>query len=225
MITAENLTFSYTGAPPYLLNGVSLEIRDGEYVSVLGENGCGKSTLMKLILGFLKPTGGRIACGAKRVGYVPQRGDYSNAGFPITVREALDSYRRLLKIRDRGEVGRVLSLVGMEGRRNALMGTLSGGQGQKILIARALMGEPRLLLLDEPSTGVDVGSQREIYGFLKRLNRERGITILSVEHNLDAAIANSTLIYHLAAGRGHLCTPEKYAEEFLRPDEGEKNDA
>lgn len=225
MITAENLTFSYTGAPPYLLNGVSLEIRDGEYVSVLGENGCGKSTLMKLILGFLKPTGGRIVCGAKQVGYVPQRGDYSNAGFPITVREALDSYRRLLKIRDRGEVGRVLSLVGMEGRRNALMGTLSGGQGQKILIARALMGEPRLLLLDEPSTGVDVGSQREIYGFLKRLNRERGITILSVEHNLDAAIANSTLIYHLAAGRGHLCTPEKYAEEFLRPDEGGKIDA
>lgn len=96
------------------------------------------------------------------------------------------------------------------------MGTLSGGQNQKILIARALMGNPDLLTLDEPSTGVDINSQKEIYGFIKKINKEKGITIVSVEHNLNAAISNLTLIYHLTGGQGHLCTPQKYAAEYLK---------
>ena len=88
-------------------------IRDGEYVSVVGENGCGKSTLMRLILKFLKPTSGSIVSQAIRVGYVPQKSDYSNAGFPITVYEALDSYRKLLKIRDKSVIEKGLQQVGM----------------------------------------------------------------------------------------------------------------
>jgi len=103
----------------------------------------------------------------------------------------------------------------MSGFTDSLMGTLSGGQYQKILLARALMGDPDLLLLDEPSTGIDLNSQAEIYRILKKLNKENGITIVSVEHNLDAAISNSTLLYHLRDGRGHLCTPQQYADEFL----------
>lgn len=216
MVEAENLFFSYTGSQPFVLDGISLKIGNGDYVSVLGENGCGKSTLMRLILRFLKPTLGTITVHAKRIGYVPQKNDFSNPDFPITVYEMLDSYRRLLGIRQRGTVEESLSLVGMERYRNALMGSLSGGQSQKIRIARALMGQPDLLVLDEPSTGVDFASREEIYGFLKRLNRKDGVTIVSVEHNLEAAIENSTLIYHLERGKGHLCTPKKYAEEFLR---------
>ena len=215
MIEANDLFFSYTGSPPFILDGISLKIGAGDYVSVLGENGCGKSTLMRLILRFLKPTAGTISTRANRIGYVPQKNDFSNPDFPITVFEMLDSYRRLLGIRERGAVEKSLSLVGMSGYRGALMGSLSGGQGQKIRIARALMGRPDLLVLDEPSTGVDFASREEIYGFLKRLNRKNGVTIVSVEHNLEAAIENSTLIYHLERGRGHLCTPKKYAEEFL----------
>lgn len=220
MIRAENLFFSYTGSPPYILNGINLEIRRGEYVSVVGENGCGKSTLMRLILKFLRPSAGTIVSEAKRVGYVPQRNDFSNAGFPITVYEMLNSYRRLLKIKDKGVLAQKLEQVGMTAFSNALMGTLSGGQTQKILIARALLGEPDLLILDEPSTGVDIGSQTEIYGFLKELNQRKSITIVSVEHNLEAAVANSTLIYHLVSGQGHLCSPQKYADEFLRTNRG-----
>lgn len=216
MIKAENLFFSYTGSPPYVLDGIDLEIRDGEYISVVGENGSGKSTLMRLILKFIKPTSGSIATRAKRIGYVPQKNDFTNSGFPITVYEALNSYRRLLKIKSKGVLSEALDQVGMSGFAGALMGTLSGGQSQKILIARALMGKPDLLILDEPSTGVDIGSQKEIYGFLTRINRESGITIVSVEHNLDAAISNSTQIYHLTGGRGHLCTPGQYADEFLK---------
>lgn len=215
MIKMDSLCFSYTGQAPYLLNDISLEIRDGEYVSVVGENGSGKSTLMRLILGFLKPTLGRIEVQTRRIGYVPQRSDSLSSGFPITVYEVLDSYRRLLKIRDKAAVPEALRQVKMSGFADNLIGNLSGGQSQKILIARALMGTPDLLVLDEPSTGVDLASQTEIYGLLHRLNREQGITILSVEHNLNAAVANSTLIYHLSQGRGHICSPEKYAAEYL----------
>ncbi len=216
MVKAENLSFSYNGLPPFILDDINLEIKDGEYVSVMGENGCGKTTLMKLILKFIKPTGGKIICSAKRIGYVPQRNDFSNSGFPITVYEALNSYRKLLKIKDKNEVVKNLELVGMTDFAGALMGTLSGGQSQKVLIARAIMGEPDLLVLDEPSTGVDINSQKEIYGFLKKINKEKGITVVSVEHNLEAAVSNSTQIYHLAGGKGHLCTPEQYAKEFLK---------
>lgn len=216
MIQANGLCFSYTGLPPYVLDGINLKIKTGDYVSILGENGCGKSTLMRLILKFLKPTEGTIVTNTRRIGYVPQKNDFSNSNFPITVYEMLNSYRRLLKIKRIEVIQEVLEKVGMSSFLNSLMGTLSGGQSQKIFIARALMGNPDLLILDEPSTGVDIGSQKEIYRFLNEINQKNGITIVSVEHNLDAAIVNSTFIYHLSGGKGHLCTPEKYAAEFFK---------
>jgi len=215
MIKTENLSFSYTGARPYILDGINLYIRDGEYVSVVGENGSGKSTLIRLILKFLKPTLGSIITESARIGYVPQRSDYSNAGFPITVFEMLNSYRKLLKIKNREIIGETLERFGLSDHSRALMGTLSGGQGQKALIARAMLGNPDLLILDEPSTGVDADSQKEIYALIKKLNVEDGKTIISVEHNLGAAIANSTLIYHLANANGHFCTPQHFAAEYL----------
>jgi len=214
MIRAENLHFSYTGAAPYILKGLSLHVAKGEYVSVVGDNGSGKSTLVKLILKLLRPSGGSIETAASRPGYVPQRYEAGHSGFPITVYEMLDSYRHLLKLKDREIIKESLDQVGLSAYAGALMGTLSGGQSQKILIARALMGNPELLILDEPSTGVDAGSQKEIYGIIKELNKSKGITIISVEHNLLAAVSNSTLIYHLAGGHGHMCTPEQYAAEY-----------
>lgn len=214
MIKVDHLCFSYTGLPPYTLDDLRLDIKSGEYISILGENGSGKSTLIRLLLGFLKPNAGSIVVDAGRIGYVPQKHE-ANADFPITVYEMLDSYRRLLKIRNRDCVKHALEQLHMEAFSHRLMGTLSGGQAQKVRIARALMGEPDLLVLDEPSTGVDVGSQHEIYAFLKKLNQQRGVTIVSIEHNLQAAMTNSTLIYHLVEGRGHLCTPKQYADEYL----------
>ena len=216
MIKADDLFFSYTGSPPYVLNGITLDIRKGEYVSVVGENGSGKSTLMRVLLKFMKPSRGSIVTLAERIGYVPQKNDFSNSNFPITVYEVLNSYRKLLKLKDKSTITENLQRLGMSDFTGSLMGNLSGGQSQKIMIARALMGNPDLLVLDEPSTGVDIKTQREIYSFLKKINKENGITILSVEHNLDAAISNSTLIYHMMEGQGHLCTPMQYADEFLK---------
>lgn len=131
MIKAEHLSFSYTGAAPYVLDDIQLTIAAGAYVSIVGENGSGKSTLMKLILKFLKPTRGVITAKAKRIGYVPQKSDDANGGFPITVYEMLNSYRRLLKLKDKQVIAESLRLVGLEGAERALMGTLSGGQTQK----------------------------------------------------------------------------------------------
>jgi ABC-type Mn/Zn transport systems, ATPase component len=216
MIKIENLRFSYTGAPPFVLDGLSLEIGDGVYASVLGDNGSGKSTLIRLILGLLSPVGGKIANAAARIGYVAQKSDGFNAQFPITVREMLTCARRVLKVKDKGAVRGALGRVGMEAFENRLVGTLSGGQLQRVFIARALMGAPQLLILDEPSTGIDVNSQREIYALIKSLNRENGITVISVEHNLEAAIANSTVLYHISDGHAHVCSPEHYADEFLK---------
>ena len=215
MIEIENLFFSYTNAPPFVLEDINLTVRDGEYISVLGENGSGKSTLIRLILRLLRPTRGRLGNTAARVGYLPQRQDAAASHFPITVYEMLNCYRHLLRVRDPSAVMQCLDMVKMGDYRNALIGNLSGGQCQKVFIARALLGDPGLLVLDEPSTGVDTGSQREIYELIRRLNHDRGITVLSIEHNLEAAMENSTMIYHLANGSGHLCTPEKYAEEFM----------
>lgn len=220
MIRISDLYFSYTGTAPYVLENLSLTIEDGTYVSVLGDNGAGKSTLIRLLLRFIKPTRGHIAIDAKRVGYVPQKTDSLNVQFPITVSEMLGAYRRLLHVKDRDAVAECLRLVRMEDYRNALIGTLSGGQRQRVFIARALMGSPQLLILDEPSTGVDRGSAKEIYALIRGLNRENGITVMSVEHNLEAAIENSTQIYHLSGGNGHLCSPELYIEEYVHANRG-----
>ena len=208
------MSFRYAAAGKALLENLCLTIHKGAYISVVGENGTGKSTLIKLILGLLKPTAGSIKCESQRVGYIPQK-KAAITGFPITVYEALNSYRMLQKCRDKESIDRVLATVHLSEYKHALAGTLSGGQLQKMYIARALIGSPDLLIMDEPSTGVDIQSQQEIYALIKRLNTEDKLTVISVEHNLDAAVYNSTDIFHLAGGCGHLCNPQQYAAEFL----------
>ncbi|MCB2305136.1 metal ABC transporter ATP-binding protein [Clostridium estertheticum] len=224
MIQINNLFFSYTSGAPYILNDISLTINNGEYLSILGDNGCGKSTLVKLILNFLSPTKGTIVNSDKNIGYVPQKSDFLNSQFPITVYEMLNCYRKVLKIKDKTLVARRLEAINMLDFKDSLIGTLSGGQCQKIFIVRALLGNPDLLILDEPSTGIDVTSQKEIYSLIRDLNKNNKITVIAIEHNLNAAMSNSSLIYHISKGKGHLCTPDKYIKEYLKPNkEGEFN--
>ena len=213
MVCIQNLSFRY-GSGKALFENLCLTVTKGAYISIVGENGTGKSTLLKLILGLLMPVSGSIRCGSYTIGYVPQK-KAAVSGFPITVYEALNSYRILRKCRDKTVIDRHLADVKLLDYKYARLGTLSGGQLQKMYIARALIGNPDLLILDEPSTGIDMQSQQEIYAYIKKLNAERGLTVISVEHNLDAAVLNSTDIFHLADGCGHLCTPQKYAAEFL----------
>lgn len=214
MLSVQNLSFRYDAYSKYILEDISFEVEKGEYVSVVGENGSGKSTLVRLLLGLLKPTTGEVQQRASSIGYVPQK-KINLTHFPLTVFELLDSYRRVLKLKDRNTVYNMLEEVGLLGFEKKLAGELSGGQLQKLYIARALINKPELLILDEPSTGIDVKGQREIYTILKRLNQDSKITIVSVDHNLDAAVANSTVIFHIANGKGHFCNPKKYAVEAV----------
>lgn len=203
MIEINNLHFSYTGKQPYILEDVNLNIHRGDYISVVGENGSSKSTLVKLILTLLKPCSGNINLHTNKVGYVPQRGENFNSEFPITVEEILKFHQRVLKRKEKNLIQDSLSLVGMEKFKNHLIGNLSGGQQQKVFIARAIMGNPDIIILDEPSTGIDTKSQGDIYSFLKNLNTEFGTTILSVEHNIDAVLKYSTHVIRMDRGSAY----------------------
>lgn len=210
MINIENLCFSYEGIKPYIIDDLNLSIPISSYVSLIGENGSAKSTLVKLILNLLKPIEGSIKVSTNKVGYVAQKMDNFNAQFPLTVSELMNCHLKALKLKDKSLIKASLEKVNMLEFKNKLIGNLSGGQQQKIFIARALMGNPELLILDEPSTGIDIQSQIEIYNLIKKLNTENKITVVSIEHNLEAALKNSTHIYHLNCGNGTLYTISDY---------------
>jgi len=217
ILKANNVFFRYDSQPKYILQDLSFTVEKGEYVSIVGENGCGKSTLVRLLLKLLKPTSGTIEKKVKAIGYVPQK-KINIHHFPITVRELLNSYKCILKVRDGTSINEMLERIGLSGYEKKLVGQLSGGQLQKLYIARSLIGSPDLLILDEPSTGIDVKGQKDIYAILKHLNKEKGLTIISVDHNLNAAVLNSTTIFHIKDGNGHFCNPQKYAKEAISTD-------
>jgi len=210
MIDIKNLCFTYTNSKPYILDNVNLKIEKGSYVSILGENGSAKSTLVKLVLNLLKPNSGQIVIFTSRIAYVAQKVENFNAQFPITVYEMLNCHRRVLKLKDKNLIIKSLQAVGMENHTHTLIGNLSGGQQQKIFIARSLIGDPELLILDEPSTGIDIQSMEDIYSIIKGLNVNLGITVVSVEHNIKAALENSTDIFEMSSGNGMLYTIGDY---------------
>ncbi|MBU3180574.1 metal ABC transporter ATP-binding protein [Clostridium psychrophilum] len=216
MINIKNLCFTYTNSKPYILNNVNLKIEKGSYVSILGENGSSKSTLIKLILNLLKPTSGEIIIHTSKIAYVAQNVENFNAQFPITVYEMLNCHRKVLKLKDKSLILKSLQAVGMESHTHTLIGNLSGGQQQKIFIARSLIGNPELLILDEPSTGIDVQSMEDIYGIIKVLNMNLGITVISVEHNIKAALENSTDIFEMSNGTGILYTIQNYKNKIIK---------
>ena len=218
MISLAPLYFSYGGGAPYLLRDITFGIPQGSYASIIGKNGAGKTTLMRLILGFLEPSSGTIAVQTHAIGYVPQTDPTSMAAFPITVEELLYSFAAAKGMPGSARGGAILDVlkaVGMDDMRKALFSRLSGGERQRVLLARALLGDNQLLILDEPSTGVDPQNRRELYALLRGLNRERGITIAAVEHNLAEAIASSTELVHIEEGRAHICSPDAYQREEL----------
>ncbi|MEU1669459.1 metal ABC transporter ATP-binding protein [Streptomyces sparsogenes] len=195
VISLRGATASLGGRP--VLRGVDLTVRRGEVVALLGANGSGKSTAVRSVVGQVPLSGGELRLfdtpsrrfrDWARVGYVPQR-TTAASGVPATVREVVSAgrlaRRRLAPPRaaDRAAVRRALELVGMADRAKDPVGALSGGQHQRVLIARALAGEPELLIMDEPMAGVDLASQ-EILADTLREQVARGATVLLVLHEL-----------------------------------------
>lgn len=210
MINITDLSFSYTGKAPYLLENVNLTIDKGMYVSIVGENGSCKTTLIKLILGLLPPVKGSINKNYKKLAYVPQKQDSFNSQFPITIREILKAHGKAIGSTDENEIVTSLSKVNLSEYKDTLIGSLSGGQQQRVYIARALMGNPDIIVLDEPSTALDSKSQTEIYDLLSRLNKEKHKTILSIEHNLSTALKYSTHIIEVKDCMATLYSKDEY---------------
>lgn len=213
MIAIKNLSFSYTKGSQ-LLKNVNLNIPNGIYLSILGENGSCKSTLIKLILDILKPDSGGITLDSNKISYVSQKLDNFNSEFPITVKEVLYCHAKTIGIKNSKSVLESLHKVNMCEFSNNLIGNLSGGQQQRIFIARALLGNPDLIILDEPSTGIDEKSQNEIYPLLQTLNKDLGKTIISVEHNTKIALKYSTHILQIENGNPKLFTKEDFIKHL-----------
>jgi len=192
-----SVSFSYQDFE--VLEDVSLQVKKGEFLAVIGPNGAGKTTLLKLILGLLKPTNGKVLVFGKnidenpsirkRIGYVPQisKIDYS---FPINVEDFVLTGRyatigpgHLPKKNDRSAVVETLEKTGLQPLRNKQIGKLSGGQRQRIMIARALINNPDMLVLDEPTTAVDPKNSESLYELLLTLH-QKGITIITVSHDI-----------------------------------------
>lgn len=214
MIKINDMSFRYEKNSPVVLSHVNLDIPDGVYLSVIGENGSCKTTLIKLILGLLSPNSGSININTKNIGYVPQRVDSFNSQFPISVYEILKVHGKALKLDVKASIDYVLNKVNMTEFKDNLIGNLSGGQRQRVFIARALMGNPDLIILDEPSTGVDYKNQLEIYTLLSSLNKNEKTTIISIEHNLETALKYSTHILKIDEGVVSLKNVSEFKEEL-----------
>lgn len=216
MIKINDMSFRYEKTSPVVLSHVNLDIPDGVYLSVIGENGSCKTTLIKLILGLLSPNSGSISINTKNIGYVPQRVDSFNSQFPISVYEILKVHGKALKLDIKASIDYVLNKVNMTEFKDNLIGNLSGGQRQRVFIARALMGNPDLIILDEPSTGVDYKNQLEIYNLLSSLNKNEKTTIISIEHNLETALKYSTHILKIDEGIVSLKNVSEFKEELQK---------
>ncbi|MEX1008618.1 MAG: metal ABC transporter ATP-binding protein [Acidimicrobiia bacterium] len=199
VLSAEGVSFSYASGP--VLSDVSLSVRAGEFAALAGPNGSGKSTLLRIVLGLLAPDAGTVALFGTppgqlrdkwRVGYVPQR-LRSAPDLPATVHEVVASGRlakqgwwKRTRSADREAIDHALESVALSGYRRRLLGELSGGEQQRALIAKALAAEPELLVLDEPTAGVDVESQQLFRDSLVHLVREHAAAVLLVSHELGA---------------------------------------
>ena len=209
-----NLDFNYEPGSPLLIHNLSLTIKPGIFLSVLGGNGSAKSTLIKLMLGLLKPVKGEITRTLEKIGYVPQNKDKFNMRFPITVREMMKIHM-VGRCKEKPE--KFLAMVEMETEIDALFGELSGGQQQRVLIARAIAGCPDLLILDEPLTGIDSHSKEVIRHLLLKLNRE-GLTIISIEHDVAFALHHSTHILTMKESQVEWFTVKEYCDNIGHDD-------
>ena len=199
LIELNDVNFNYGQAA--VLEDIALEVKEGEFWALIGPNGSGKSTLISIILGLLKPDKGSVKLFGSDVesfkhreliGYVSQKSNSFNSGFPATVLEVVRSglarKRGLFKSfskKDALKAVDALAVVGMESFAKKNIGELSGGQQQRVFIARALAGDPKLLVMDEPTVGIDQQNVASFYSMLNELNREHGIAIVLVTHEID----------------------------------------
>lgn len=198
IVSVKNLSYHYGGN--VAVSNVTFSAKQGDYIALIGHNGSGKTTLMKLILGILSPTGGTVSLFGSplsrflswnKIGYLPQNIGLFNPLFPATVAEVvglgLISGKTFLKrttAGDKERIGEALTRMNITKLQHKLIGELSGGQIQRTLLARAIVNEPELLILDEPVNAVDAETREEFFSYTGRLNKEKKTTIILITHDL-----------------------------------------
>jgi zinc transport system ATP-binding protein len=227
IIEVENISFAYGGVD--VLEHITLDIHRGDYIGIIGPNGAGKTTLFKIMLGLLRPKTGSVKLFGqdigsfrdwRKIGYVPQKATSFDANFPATVFEVVamgistkTRFFNRTTAADREAVRQALEQVDMWGYKDRLIGDLSGGQQQRVFIARALVGQPEVIFLDEPTAGIDKQSQDGFYAMLQKLNKELGITLVLVSHDIGRLTKE---VMHIACvDRSLTChtSPEEYLQE------------
>lgn len=229
IIRFSHATFGFPGV--IALRDITLDIAEGEFIGVIGPNGSGKTTLCRAILGLLRPLTGslqifdcsceKLQCHHRaRIGYLPQKG-VLDKNFPITVLETvmmgrygvLGLFKRPQK-RDREIAREALSHVGMLDHQHSPLGHLSGGQQQRVLIARALAQQPEVLLLDEPTTGIDIVTQHSVLDLIERLHHDLGLTVVLITHDINMIRARVDRLVLLKTRLFAAGSPQ----EVLKPD-------
>ena len=204
-LTCQNLTVGYDGRA--VLQGLNFEVSPGDYLCIVGENGSGKSTLMKTILGLQAPISGRILTGdglrKNEIGYLPQQ-TQAQKDFPASVREIVLSgcqgrcgSRPFYSKEEKRLAEENIGKMGIGSLTKRCYRELSGGQQQRVLLARALCATRKMLLLDEPVSGLDPKVMAEMYERIEKLNREEGITVIMISHDISAALRYASHILHI----------------------------
>jgi zinc transport system ATP-binding protein len=229
LIEIKDVTYDYGYGD--VLNQISFPINSGDFLAIIGPNGSGKTTLLKIVLGLLKPAEGEVKIMGKpvheftdwrRIGYVPQKATHIDSFYPASVNEVVAmgilSSRRLFRFTkvEENSISRALHQVGMEQYKNRRIGGLSAGQQQRVFIARAIANQPKILFLDEPTTGVDASTQGHFYDMLHHLNEQEGITIVLITHEIgivnrhitQVACLNQRLVYH--GNHEEFCRSEEF---------------
>lgn len=217
--------------------GIDFTVSQGDYLCIVGENGAGKSTLMKALLGLHPPLSGKIefSDGLKQneIGYLPQQNNFQR-DFPASVQEVVISgclnrcgLRPFYRRAEHEAAHTNMEKLGIWPLRERCYRELSGGQQQRVLLARALCATRKLLLLDEPVSGLDPSATAEMYAIIRHLNKEEGITVLMISHDIFAATREADHILHLAHRPLFFGNTEDYRKSdvgraFLRMEEGEQ---
>lgn len=224
LISINNASMGYEGKT--VLSKLTLTVNDGDYICIVGENGSGKTTLMKCLLGLIQPTAGSISFGdglkQREIGYLPQQ-TVIQMDFPASVSEVVLSgclnkkYTMFYSKQQKEVAADNMRLTGIYDLRKKCFRELSGGQRQRVMLARALCATQKLLILDEPVTGLDPMATADMYALIKDLN-QKGITIIMVSHDVNAAVSNASKILHLSRNNYFYGT----AHQYLHSDIGKK---
>ncbi|PKM51204.1 MAG: zinc ABC transporter ATP-binding protein [Firmicutes bacterium HGW-Firmicutes-7] len=200
LVEVNNLNFGYKET--LILKDISFTIHRGDFLGIIGANGSGKSTLIKMMLKVLVPWSGEIKMFGEniqtlkswnKVGYISQKVNSFNGSFPATVEEVVlaNLYSKIGRFKlphkkHKEKVYEALEKVGMQEHSKSLIGSLSGGQQQRVFLARVLVGDPEILILDEPTVGIDLKAEEALYCLLARINKELGLTVIMVTHDIGA---------------------------------------